>query len=248
MTRNSKKRGAATDGPDPAAEQKPAKKQKPQDGTRDTVEAVVIAFVMAFLFKTFEAEMFVIPTGSMAPTLYGRHKEVTCDACGFSYDCGASSEIDQASGRLINRLDNAVCPNCRKVNEIRDLQPFNGDRIVVNKQVAQFDRYDVVVFKNPEQPQVSYIKRLVGLPGETIRIRQGDIYMRRTDDEPWKIQRKENPQKQRRIQIPVYDDRFPPTPLLEAGLPERWVPAVADQQAANTGFWTEAENAWTRQA
>ena len=33
----------------------------------------------------------------------------------------------------------------------------------------------MVVFRYPEEPEVSYIKRLVGLPGETIRIKHGDL-------------------------------------------------------------------------
>ena len=53
-------------------------KKKPQgDAVRETIESIAIAFILAFLFKTFQAEAYVIPTGSMAPTLYGRHKEVT---------------------------------------------------------------------------------------------------------------------------------------------------------------------------
>ena len=36
---------------------------------RETIESIVVAFLLAFLFRTFEAEPFVIPTGSMAPTL-----------------------------------------------------------------------------------------------------------------------------------------------------------------------------------
>ena len=52
---------------------------------REIVESVVVAFVLAFLFRTFEAEAFVIPTGSMAPTLMGRHKDVTCSKCGYPY-------------------------------------------------------------------------------------------------------------------------------------------------------------------
>jgi hypothetical protein len=48
---------------------------------RETVESVAIAFVLAFLFRTFEAEAFVIPTGSMAPTLMGRHKDLVCPKC-----------------------------------------------------------------------------------------------------------------------------------------------------------------------
>ena len=32
------------------------------------------------------------------------------------------------------------------------------------------ERWDVVVFRYPEEPELSYIKRLIGLPGETLRI------------------------------------------------------------------------------
>ena len=49
-----------------------------------------MAFVLAFLFRTFEAEAFVIPTGSMAPTLMGRHKDVYCPKCGCEYQISAS--------------------------------------------------------------------------------------------------------------------------------------------------------------
>ncbi|MCA9064710.1 MAG: signal peptidase I [Planctomycetaceae bacterium] len=246
MTRKTRKRGLMPHLSEGDVSPPPEKSTR-QDGTRDTVEAVVIAFVLAFLFKTFEAEMFVIPTGSMAPTLYGRQKEIHCDGCGYDYDLGASQELDQSSGRLIHRIRQSVCPNCRKWNQVEHASVFNGDRIVVNKQVAHFQRFDVVVFKNPEEPQVSYIKRLVGLPGETLRIRQGDLYTRRSEDEPWRIQRKEDPEKQRRIQIPVYDDQFPPTELLEAGAEERWVAGVPDSSANQNGYWSEANNTWKRQ-
>ena len=54
---------------------------------------MAIAFVLAFLFRTFEAEAFVIPTGSMAPTLMGRHKDVKCQICGYPYQVSASEEV-----------------------------------------------------------------------------------------------------------------------------------------------------------
>jgi len=63
-------------------------------GVRETIEAIAIAFALAFLFKTFEAEAFVIPTGSMAPTLMGRHKDVICPQCGYRYSASASEEAD----------------------------------------------------------------------------------------------------------------------------------------------------------
>ena len=57
-------------------------------GIRETVETVAIAFALAFLVKTVQAEAYVIPTGSMAPTLYGRHKELTCSSCHFNFQVG----------------------------------------------------------------------------------------------------------------------------------------------------------------
>ena len=45
--------------------------QNPLGGGRETVESVVVAFVLALLFRSFEAEAFVIPTGSMAPHAHG---------------------------------------------------------------------------------------------------------------------------------------------------------------------------------
>lgn len=225
----------------PATEKKPVK----QEGVRETVEAVAIAFILAFVFKTFEAEAFVIPTGSMAPTLFGRHKEVTCPGCGVFYTVGASQEINQDSGILHSRINKSECPNCRRPNSILDAPVFNGDRIVVNKEVSRYRRFDVVVFKNPEEPHVNYIKRLVGLPGETIRIRQGDIQMRRSESEPWVTQRKEDPGIQRDIQLMLYDDQHPPKELINAGAEERWMPASFDADVTDMGGWPKTQNAWT---
>jgi signal peptidase I len=224
-----------------------AKLLKPQssESIRDTIEAVAIAFIMAFVFKTFEAELYVIPTGSMAPTLYGRHKEVLCDGCQYRYTVGASHEVDQDTGVVVARLSSSDCPNCRYPNDILNAPVFNGDRILVNKQSRSYDRFDIVVFKNPEEPHVNYIKRCIGKPGETIRIHQGDIFARTGDSEAFRVQRKRNLDVQRDIQISVYDDRFPPRPLLDAGAEERWVPAKAVARDQVSPQWLPTENAWT---
>lgn len=222
----------------------PGSKKKPEapppESTRDTIESIIFALLMAFLFRTFEAEAFVIPTGSMAPTLYGRHKELSCEHCGFRVVVGASEELTK-DGLLEDRLTKVVCQNCGGLNDAFDLLPFNGDRILVNKYPYEFgepDRWDVFVFKNPDQPDMNYIKRLVGLPGETVRIRQGDLY--KVVDGTARILRKP-PEKQKLLQIPVYDDRHPPRTLLKAGWPERW---AAMQQGGPEdgafGGWTDA--------
>ena len=81
-----------------------------------------------------------------------------------------------------------VCPNCRHVNSL-DLAgdsnhaTFNGDRILVSKftyMLSEPERWDVIVFKYPGNPKQNYIKRLVGLPNETLTLRHGDVYARPT--------------------------------------------------------------------
>lgn len=222
------------------------KKKKPADGARETVESIAIAFVLAFLFKTFQAEAYVIPTGSMAPTLYGRHKEVECDGCGFHFALGASSEVDQSTGQLIGRIRTAYCSNCgKRIDAAKEAPVFNGDRILVNKQIGEFKRFDVVVFKNPEQPHINYIKRLVGLPNETIRVRKGDLWALREGETSWEILRKDDPFVQKDIQLTVYDDSYPARELIELGWPERWVSATYRVGNDSVGNWQAIENGWS---
>jgi signal peptidase I len=55
---------------------------------------------------------------------------------------------------------------------------LDGERIVVNKFVYRFqpiERGDVVVFWYPRDPSVSFIKRVVGLPGDLVEIRSGHL-------------------------------------------------------------------------
>ncbi len=55
---------------------------------------------------------------------------------------------------------------------------YAGDRILVSKFAYDFSdprRWDVIVFKFPEDAKTNYIKRLVGLPNKVMRIRDGDI-------------------------------------------------------------------------
>jgi signal peptidase I len=56
----------------------------------------------------------------------------------------------------------------------------DGERIIVNKFVYRFAaiaRGDVVVFWYPRDPAVSFIKRVVGLPGDVVEIRAGRVYV-----------------------------------------------------------------------
>lgn len=55
---------------------------------------------------------------------------------------------------------------------------IEGDRIIVNKFIYRFARPktgDVIVFKYPVEPKKDFIKRLVGIPGDTLQIIDGKI-------------------------------------------------------------------------
>ena len=46
---------------------------QPDETIKETFESIIIAFILAFVFRAYVVEAFVIPTGSMAPTLLGAH-------------------------------------------------------------------------------------------------------------------------------------------------------------------------------
>lgn len=159
----------------------------------ETIESLVVAFILAFILRAFVVEAFQIPTGSMAPTLYGAHRTWICSNCGHQF----AFEIEEARdrhGRLVRLApEKVICPNCR-YNEDYPAGPGGqarspvegGDRILAIKlqyDLARWfpalgpDRWDVVLFKNPSDMGQNFIKRLIGLPGEKLEIIDGDIFI-----------------------------------------------------------------------
>ncbi|MSQ96248.1 MAG: hypothetical protein EXR98_17080 [Gemmataceae bacterium] len=72
----------------------PPKNEEPKDSFREFIETIVFVVVLVLMLKTFLAEAFVIPTGSMANTLLGYHYKVTCDQCGYTNWVNASAEAE----------------------------------------------------------------------------------------------------------------------------------------------------------
>lgn len=158
------------------------KSQPPQPvnalkGVKETIESILIAFILAFVFRAFVVEAFVIPTGSMAPTLLGAHMRFTCRECGYRWDVNYPAPSSRSNDDIdippfagpvdsqfrynpqgsTNRVVAVYCPNCKyKVSreDATNTPVHYGDRILVLKYlyipwISHPSRWDVVVFKNP---------------------------------------------------------------------------------------------------
>jgi signal peptidase I len=132
-----------------------------------------IAGIMAneFLFEGWLVPI-VVSSGSMATTLLGPHRVAECPDCGMTFACDAD-EASQASA--------AACPNCGRRDIPFDEQVIPGDRLLVDRATFSLRgprRWEVAMFRCPESSDDYCVKRIVGLPGETVEIRGGDLYVK----------------------------------------------------------------------
>ena len=118
--------------------------QKKNNNFISNIKSVSIAVLIALLIRSFIAEPFNIPSGSMKPNL------LVGDFIFVSkWSYGYSKHSLPFSIPLIQ-------------NKIFSKMPSRGD---------------VVVFKTPQDNRTDYIKRVIGLPGDQIKIINGEIYL-----------------------------------------------------------------------
>jgi signal peptidase I len=159
---------------------------------RGSLDALVFAYVLAMFIRSYVFELFMIPTGSMTPTLIGDNAgEVAFE----DYDGDGTKDVvytRRYGNRIVPRLhiylmnpdgtykDQVFIDNAEPAETMRLTQasPARKDMIIVNKFAYWFskpDRGDIAVFKVPDRPPQSpfmvdkpvYIKRVLGMPGET---------------------------------------------------------------------------------
>ena len=153
-----------------------ALQKEPKTALRDNLESLAIWILLLLLARQLVGEAFKIPTGSMAPTLLGEHRELRCPNCNWVFSLGASGALRQRE---------AECPNCHfrllaSGGSIRFKEPAwlwhmgrseststlytgtaaanrvirGGSRILVNKLVYRLRkprRWEVMVFLYPFQ-------------------------------------------------------------------------------------------------
>lgn len=131
---------------------------------RDTLEGLLSALALVLVIRHFAFEVFKIPTGSMAPTLLGQHRDIHCPNCGYAYTLDGFNAISEGS---LKSSQLTRCPNCwyplsgLEVSRLhcsclpswpQRLFWRGGNRVIVNKFLSRLRaprRWDVVVFKWP---------------------------------------------------------------------------------------------------
>ena len=140
MKRRRKAERAAARGraPAPAPQPHPPAAVAPprRSTTREYVESLIIAVILAFFIRTWVVQAFKIPTGSM------EHNLLIGDYL------------------LVNKF--VFSPAESGVERL----------LLPNREV---ERGDIVVFKYPVAPDRDFIKRVVGLPGESIEVREKTV-------------------------------------------------------------------------
>ncbi len=161
---------------------------------------------------------FQISGGSMADALVGEHFAVRCGDCGFSFQCDATNPPHD---------ELAVCPNCGYAKNHLTKEILKAGDVVSVSPFSDADppkRWEIVTFQSPDDDSQLSVKRIVGLPGEKVELRGGDVFI------DGKVERKSLAQL-REMAIAIHDSAF--QPKLDDTSPRRWV-----GEGANSG-WRE---------
>lgn len=206
-------------------------------GMKETITSLLIAFMLAFIFRGFVVEGFQIPTGSMAPTLLGKNIRHESPHNGYSWTTGPWNMTAPRS-RVPAKVQGPLTvtdPMTGLDQGSANRKLSSGDRVFVLKYLPmlhQPERWDVVVFKNPGTHE-NYIKRLIGLPGEQLAIVDGDLFTRPSSEvdssvDPWDAWSEDNwtvARKSERVQRvmlqDVSDSRYAPV-VVDPGYRSPW--------------------------
>jgi len=140
---------------------------------RRLCETIVCLLVALIGVGTWLISPFAVVSGSMSPTLLGPHCEFTCEHCGTRNFRPLEAELP-LDGRL-------SCRGCERTGpRAAELPVTPGDRLLVDRTafaVRNPRRWEVAALRLPHEPSKIAVKRIVGLPGETVSLRGGELYI-----------------------------------------------------------------------
>ncbi|HXW83521.1 MAG TPA: signal peptidase I [Candidatus Binataceae bacterium] len=137
--------GAPLPTPEPAAEST----APPKSLAREYFESLSIALVLALIIRTFVLQSYLIPSGSMEPTLLvGDHIMVNKLSFGL---------------RMPESLFGLAVPGVTTGHYLFHLEPI--------------ERGEVVVFVFPPDRSKDFVKRVIGIAGDTVEVKRGRVWV-----------------------------------------------------------------------
>jgi signal peptidase I len=119
---------------------------------REYAEAILVAMLLAFAIRIFVVQAFKIPSGSMIPTLLiGDHILVSKLSYGVQWP-----------------------GDCKFKMTFPPITCYTSEPLV---KFGDPQRGDIIVFRYPEDEDKDFIKRVVGLPGDVIDIRNKVVHV-----------------------------------------------------------------------
>ncbi len=186
---------------------------------RHALEILVLSLCLLLILRQWGVEPYEVPTGSMAPALAGHHRACDCPRCGYPVVVGRHPRDRGTDTAPFRCYRGAFCPNCGRTGlDLHEAPHRQGDQVLVNRNVYAFRRprrWELIVFR---LFGVTFIKRLVGLPGEEVEICDGDLYL------DGALLRKSLTEFNA-LRLPLFDNDFQPQP---EGWRRRWEVVATD--------------------
>ena len=132
---------------------------------RETALTIAIFVPFWLLFSTFIYELRSIPSESMVPALQVGDRVAVAK---FAYGYNRNS-IPFGFGTLV--IGDKNCPETASADQAKEC--VDGERLFPSNP----KRGDVIVFQHPHQPDRVMIKRLIGLPGDTVQVKGGRLFL-----------------------------------------------------------------------
>lgn len=140
-----------------------------------TLASSVVVAIAVIIIAALVCEAFITSGNSLAPTLLGRHYLGKCSQCGrSSYGTPPLHSISDSDWVEPTPM---ICERFH-TEEVKhtDTPIFGADRFLVWKFLEP-QRWDLVTFRTPWNPEQKFVKRLVGLPGETVYVHDGAVWV-----------------------------------------------------------------------
>ncbi len=142
-------------------------------------EAALALGASAFL-RTALVHPYACNKLACAPTLIGAHRVDKCPNCGATLFVRATEPESPVSG-LDDRANDGICEKCKKFSVAKNpsVENHRAD-LVMSALFLAPKRWDLVTYAPPDRSskeQVIFVGRVVGLPGETVVVKDGAVFI-----------------------------------------------------------------------